>query len=213
MTILIVISMGFACSSIGVVSPKSYFEGRILYNSKYVTKSNKFDTSYLENLFGKTSDLYFKDGNYLEKYDKGFWLEQLFIRTGNLIYIKKNQSDTLFFFSCEKPGRKILKSEIIRKSEKILGIECDELITYYEDKNVSFYFNSDTLKINPDWYSNYKLVNKNLNSNKMKAIYLKYKMENADFITTVTATSISHQKIDDRIFVIPTNKIIVEDKN
>jgi hypothetical protein len=207
----LMISLAVSCSLIGLKNEKKYFEGRIIYKSEYFAKTNKVDTSNLVNVFGRTTELYFKNGNYLEKYDKGFWLEQLFIRANNKIYVKKNLSDTLFWINCEEPGRKILKSEIIRKKEKIAGIECDELITYYDGKKISFYFNSDTLRINPDWYSNYKFANKDVNSKKMKAIYLKYKMENADLIITVTATSISHQKIEDDLFIIPADKILAEE--
>lgn len=40
----------------------------------------------------------------------------------------------------------------------------------------------------------------------MKAVYLKYKIEYADFIATVTATSIVSQKIDDKLFSVPKIK-------
>ena len=106
----------------------------------------------------------------------------------------------------------MLHFKINPKKEKILGINCDELITYYANKTVSFYFNSDTLKINPDWYKSFTLSNKNLNTQKMKSLYLKYKIEYPDFIATVTATSILWQTIDNKIFSAPTNKILIEDK-
>ncbi|MDZ4759353.1 MAG: hypothetical protein SGJ10_14600 [Bacteroidota bacterium] len=109
-------------------------------------------------------------------------------------------------------GQKILKFEIKPHSERILGIDCDELITYYENKTVSFYFNSDTLRINPNWYKNITALDKNINTQKMKAVYLKYKIEYTDFIASVAATSISRQMIDDKIFAVPKNKILIEHK-
>jgi len=211
-TILLGLSVIIACSLTTKTDDKNYFEGRIIYKNEYIIKTNKVDTTYLDKIFGKTADLYFKEGNYLEKYDGGSSLEQLYNKLDNKVYLKKDQSDTLYWFSCDKPGQKILKFEINRKKEKIVGIDCDELVTYYDNKTVSFYFNSDTLKINPDWYLNFKVSNKNLNTQKMKAIYLKYKIEYADFIATVTATSISNQKIDDKIFLVSQDKILIEDK-
>jgi len=109
-------------------------------------------------------------------------------------------------------GQKILKFEIKPHSERILGIDCDELITYYENKTVSFYFNSDTLRINPNWYKNITALDKNINTQKMKAVYLKYKIEYTDLIASVAATSISRQMIDDKIFAVPKNKILIEHK-
>ncbi|MEO8149296.1 MAG: hypothetical protein ABI723_16745 [Bacteroidia bacterium] len=182
-----------------------------MYKNAYVIKTNKVDSAYLDKIFGKTADLYFKEGNFLEKYDGGFMLKQLYNKKENKTYIKRNQSDTLYWFDCGKAAQKMLKLEINPKKEKILGIDCDELVTYYNNKTVSFYFNSDTLKINPEWYKDFTLSNKNLTTQKMKAVYLKYKIEYPDFYFTVTATSISKQKIDDNIFSVPKDKILIED--
>ena len=46
----------------------------------------------------------------------------------------------------------------------------------------------------------------------MKSIYLKYKIEYPDFIAIVTATSVKRQKIDAKLFSVPKNKILIEDK-
>lgn len=211
-SILFGFSVIVACSSIMKPNDKDYFEGKIMYKNEYIIKTDKVDSTYLDKIFGKTANLSFKEGNYLELYDGGFMLEQLYNKHDNKTYYKKNQSDTLYWFDCGMPEQKILKFEINPKKEKILGIDCDELVTYYDNKTVSFYFNPDTLKINPDWYKNFTISNKNLNTQKMKAVYLKYKIEYADFIATVTATSIIRQKIDDELFSVPNNKILIEDK-
>ena len=205
------ISIITACSSRIKSEDKDYFEGRILYKNEYVVKTNKVDSDFLNKMGGKTADLYFKEGNYLEKYDSGFMLEQLYRQKENKVFLRLDNSDTLHWYYCDKPGQKIVKSEINPKKEIILGIPCDELTTYYDDKIVSFYYNSDSLRINPDWYKDFTSNNKNLNSQKMKAVYLKYKIERPDFIVTVTATSISRQKIDDNIFRVPENKILIQD--
>ncbi len=204
-------SIVFIISSIKKTNANGYFEGKIEYKNEFVIKSNKVDSAFLSRIFGKTATLFFKEGNYLEIYDNGFMIEQMYNRENNKVYIKKTQSDTLYWFNCGAPEKKMLKFEINRKKENILGIECDELVTYYENKIVSFYYNSDTLKINPEWYKNFILSNKNLNTKKMKAIYLKYKIEYPDFIATVTAVSVNWQKIEDRMFAVPNNKVLIED--
>ena len=106
----------------------------------------------------------------------------------------------------------MLKFEINPKKEKVLEIECDELVTYYDNKIVSFYFNPDTLRIDPNWYKHFTTANKNFNSQKMKSIYLKYKAEYPDFIVTVTATSLKWQELENKLFLVPKNKILIEDK-
>lgn len=200
------------CSSTTSKKEKGYFEGKISYKNEYLIKSNKVDSAFFNRAFGKTAVLLFKNGNYFEKYDGGTMLEQFYIRKENKIYIKKSQSDTLYWTDCGIANEKMLKYKINKKREIILGIECDELVTYYKNKIVSFYFNSDTLKINPDWYKDFKVANKNMNIQVIKALYLKYKFECADFIATVTATSISQQKVDNDVFIIPRDKILIEEK-
>ncbi|WP_294674994.1 hypothetical protein [uncultured Fluviicola sp.] len=193
-------------------SQSSFFEGRMTFKNEFVIKSNKTNLRDLEEFFGLKTEFFFKDGNFLERYDSGYMLEQLYLKEENRTYFRKDKSDTLYWLDSGLPGQKIRKIEINPKKEKILGIECDEMITYYDNKTVSYYFNSDTLRINPDWYKNFTSTNKHLNSRKMKAIYLKYKIENADFIATVVATSISHQKVKDDLFIIPEHRFLVEDK-
>ena len=78
----------------------------------------------------------------MEKYDKGIMLEQLYNKHDNKVYIKEDESDTLHWLDCGVPGQKMLKFEINPKKEVILGIECDELVTYYPNKTVSFYFSN-----------------------------------------------------------------------
>jgi len=181
------------------------------FKNEYRIKTDKVTPEYMDKIFGKTADLYFKEGNYLEIYDGGFMLEQLFRKSDNKYYIKKNASDSLFWYDCGKPGQKMLKSEINPKKETILGILCDEYITYYDNKTVTFYYNSDTLQIDPDWYSKFTLTNKNINAHRMKAMYLKFKIEYPDFLFIVTATSINPGIIEDKTFDIKSVTILVND--
>jgi hypothetical protein len=192
--------------------PVHYFEGKITFENEFVIKTDKVDRRYLEELFGLRTESFMKEGNFFERYDGGYMLEQVYLKEENRTYYKKDHSDTLYWLDASLPGQKIIKVEINPKKEKILGIDCDEMITYYANKTVSYYFNSDTLRINPDWYKDFTSTNKNLNSRRMKAVYLKYKIEYTDFIATVIATSISHQKIKDELFVIPEHRFLVEDK-
>jgi len=200
-----------SCSSNSQTSVTKYFEGNMKFKNEYVIKTDKVTPKYLDNVLGKTADLYFKEGNYIEYYDGGFMLEQLYRQADNRNYIKKNSSDSLFWYTCATPGQNMIKYEINPKKETILGILCDEYITYYDNKTVTFYYNSDTLKINPDWYSKFTLTNKNINVTRMKSMYLKFKIEYRDFYFTVTATSITPKKIDNKTFDIKPTAIVIKD--
>lgn len=198
------------CLSAGFRGNRGYFEGKITYRNEYIIKNKKVDSVTLAKAFGKTATLLFKNGNYLERYDDGSMMEQLYNRHDNKVYIKQDESDTLYWFDCGIQGQKMLKFEIIPHEEKILGIDCDELVTYYKNKTVSFYFNPDTLNINPEWYKEFTAYNKHFNTGKMKSLYLKYKIEYPEFTVTVTATSITNQVISDSLFSVPKSKILIE---
>ncbi|MEO6691910.1 MAG: hypothetical protein ABIO44_06180 [Saprospiraceae bacterium] len=211
-TIFLGLTVFIACSSWTATTDNKYFEGKLTFKNTYIIKTDKVESAYLDKVFGKTAETFFKEGNYFEKYDGGFMLWQLYNRQNNKTYSSRNQTDTVYWFDCGQPGQKILRTEINPKKENILGIDCDELVIYYNSKTVSYYYNSDTLKVNPEWYKDFTYLNKNINTEKMKSIYLKYKLEYPDFIANVTATSISWQTIDNKIFSVPIDKILIEDK-
>jgi hypothetical protein len=108
-------------------------------------------------------------------------------------------------------GGKMLKFELHPKAEKILGIECDELVTYYENKTVFDYFNPETLRVNPDWYSKHTLYNKDWTYQKMGALFLKHKVEFRAFVMSITATTIKEHHLNDSLFIAPKNKVMVKE--
>ena len=199
-----------SCRSTSRTTAENYFEGNIKFKTEYVIKTDKVTGDFLDKTIGKTADLYFKDGNYREFYDGGFILEQLHRRADNKNYVRKTRSDTLFWYNCAAPGQKLIKFEINPNKEIVLGIPCDEYVTYYDNKTVSFYFNSDTLKIDPDWFLKYTLANENIDKARMKSMCLKYKIEFADFVITMTATSIINKKVDNSMFDIKPTDILVQ---
>lgn len=205
---LIVIILLIGCSS---EKKEDYFEGTIIYTHNIQLKTDKVRMSYLDSMIGNKALLYYKNGSYYEIYDKGFPIEEIYDVNTNKIYFKKNLSDTLFWSDCNEPPKPMEKYEINKGKVVINGITCDEYITYYKNKTVSFYFNPDSFKINPAWYKNFTVGNKNVNSERMGAMYLKYVMEYPDFIVSITATEINRRPIDDSLVKIKPGRILVKD--
>jgi hypothetical protein len=58
---------------------ENYFEGNIRYKNEYHIKTSKISAADLDKIFGKTADLFFNEGDYLEVYDGGFMLQQLYM--------------------------------------------------------------------------------------------------------------------------------------
>jgi hypothetical protein len=192
----------------------SYFEGEIIYKNEFVTKISQIDTTELVRKLGTGATFSFKEGNHFETFSNASELaSELYNRKANKLYIKEDQSDTLHWVDCsDDAGGKMLKFELHPKAEKVLGIECDELVTYYENKTVFDYFNPETLRVNPDWYSKYKLYNKDWKQRKMGALFLKHKVEFRTFVFSITATMIKEHHVNDSLFVVPKNKIMIKEK-
>ena len=140
----------------------NYFEGTITYKGEFIRKTSKFDSTTLAFFAGESSTLYAKEGNFLMKVKRGFTVRFLYRKEENKFYREKFNSDSVYWTRCDQQGQKILKMTRRIKEEKILGIECDELKVYYENKTVSYYYNSDTLKANPAWFKYLTIDNENL---------------------------------------------------
>lgn len=188
------------------------FQGVITYENNFVPKTKNYSIEALQTIFGKKSTLFFKEGNYLQKYDQGVILEQIYNKEENKIYVKKNLADSLFWTDCAKNNDQIIDFKIEKKSEIILNTNCDKLIIHYKDKTITYFFNGENLKIDPNWFSNYKYANRYKIAQLMKTLYYKCVIEYQDFIVTITATSIVEKELDDALFEISDNKILVEDK-
>lgn len=190
----------------------NYFEGKIIYKNSVESKSPNIDASELQKMSGDYSIFYFKEGNFKQFYNADRLLEETYIRKDNKEFIKKDNSDTLFWYDVSKPYRKINKFIINKKAETILGIMCDELITYYDNKTISYYYNSDSLMINKDWFKDFNYENKNFVTREMETLFLKCKIENTQVIFSITASAIYHEKIENTFFSIPKNSILIDDQ-
>lgn len=191
---------------------KKYFEGKIIYTPELISNNEKVDTGYLKKLFGNSVTLYFKEGNYCHIFDGGMFEFDIYRKKDNKFYIKQRGNDTIFWKNCGTPGDKIEKFTFSKNKEKILGINCDELIIQYKDRSESHYYNSDSILTNPKWFKAFTLNGENLIDEKEKSIYLKNKIDYGYFQIIQTAINISREKIPAAVFDIPANSILHEQK-
>jgi len=189
-----------------------YFAGQINYQSHYKSLNPKIKVSDLEKRFGQKSTTIFREGSYHEKYDSGMMSEQYYDQKENKSYYRKEHSDTLFWFHCLQPAQPYLRYTITPHKDTILGIVCDELATFYTDKTIRFYYNPDTLRINPKWYADCTFANKNINTEHMKSLFLKYTLETANFTLSMAATHIEAKTISDADLFYPPNSKLQEEK-
>jgi hypothetical protein len=193
-------------------SKKKYFEGEIFYEVKVETQKRGMDTAKLYDLFGKHTMLTFKEGNYRIKNDGKLISEQMYLRATNKFYFIKASNDTIHWNDCATKGDSILKMVHNPKKVKILGIVCDELIFYYADRIVSDYYNQNLFEINPTWFKNFTRDNENIVDEKEKAVCLKHKIEYNGFTYIQTAVGFNRKNINNNIFALPANSILIEEK-
>ena len=191
---------------------RAYFEGKISYKAEFTRKTTKYDSSLLSMAIGKYSNYFFKQGNFLIKSYNAISYMTLYRMEDNKMYTQKVWSDSIFYVDCSKPGFKILNFTLTPKKETILGITCDELKVFFENKIITNYFNSDTLKQDPTWHQKYTFYNEDFISQKTKSISLKFIIDKPDYKVTYTATSITPKQLNDSIFLVPKNKILVNDE-
>ena len=207
-----IIILGIIVTSFGFKKPMlqndKYFEGIVKYKQTFINKTNKYDSVTLSSLAGKSTNLYFKEGNFLITYDGCFTTRLLYREDKNKCYENRIQNDSTYWTNCDQPGQKILNYSITQKAKKVLGIECNELKVFYENRILCYYYNPDTLKINPEWHKQYTYYNENFFSEKMRSIYLELKIEYKDFIVTQTANSFYSKKLDESVFRIPNNPLV-----
>ena len=178
------------------VNNQKYFEGIIKYKYDFIVKNDKVSGDRLKDFFGSSIEFYFKEGNFLERYDKGVLKEQLYRKKDNRLYFRNVNSDTLLYTNAALPGKQIIKTEINLDKDTVLGIVCHELKIDYDDYKFTLYFNRD-YTIDSDWYNDFKRNGKDVYTRLIKSIYLKFKLEYKDFILIGTATEINRKKIDD----------------
>jgi hypothetical protein len=188
-----------------------YFEGKITYRFDLVSGNEKVDSS-LKRVFGNGSVLTFKQGSYHHKYIGGLIEFDIYNREDNKAYIKTRGNDTIFWFDCGRGGDKPKKFQFAAKKEKVLGILCDELVIKYEDKTESQYYNADSIAIDPGWFARFKRDDENVIDEKEKSIYLKSKTDYGDFLFIETATKVGREAVDSKVFKIPANAILSEQK-
>jgi hypothetical protein len=185
---------------------------KITYRFDLVPKNENIEAASLKNIFGNGYTLIFKQGNFFHTYDGGSIEFDMYKKEDNKAYVKERGNDTIFWYDCRKPGEKINKFLFTKNKETILGIACDELMIRFDDKTESQYYNSDSILINPGWFKGFMLDGESEIDEKEKSIYLKNKIDYPYFLFTQTATKISREAIDDKIFEIPSTAILFERK-
>jgi len=184
------------------------FEGSIEYRIKYTPKTNSIIEKDLIKSAGDFTKTYYKNGYYLDLCDSQFMSYQLFRYDKNAIFHKKRlDSDTLVKTNTIAKKNEKFKYKIYKKTDTILGYLCDKLIITSSDVKTTYYY-SNKLSIDPKYYKNLTVLNKNKIVEIMKSCYLRFIHENEYFIADMIAVKVKREDLDDKIFEIPNYKYL-----
>ncbi|CAM1364540.1 conserved hypothetical protein [Tenacibaculum sediminilitoris] len=178
------------------------FEGKIVYNNSYVSKSKNVSNEQLTSLMGGTQVYYFKNGNYKSVFNGKFMQLLLYVNAENKLYNKFSTSNDYYWSDGNVEGEEVLNYELHKKKETILGYLCDELIIYTQKGTYTYYFNTD-FKINAAQFLNHNYANWSFYTEKAKALPLKIIMDVSEFKSSSIAVDIERKKIENDIFILP----------
>ena len=190
---------------------QKFFEGEIIYKFDFKSDRVKDPSKLLTPIIGVGSTLYFKEGNYRHDYEGGIMEFDIYNREDNKMYEKKRNNDTIYWSDCGIVSNNILDTLFKSKTDTVMGIICDQFAVRYKKGSEVHYYNSDSIRINSEWFKDFKLNDEYLIDLKEKSIYLKSKNFFDFFELIETATKISRQTIDIEKFKIPKNSILVQE--
>jgi hypothetical protein len=193
-----------------LVYKPGYFEGKIHYEYEVKSKSRRVNLAKLQQIVGKGSTLLFKEGNFRHDYDGGMTEFDMYRRSDNRYYIKKWNNDTIHWYDCSKGGKSIIDLKVITQKKKVLGMQCDELTVKYSDLTRVEYYNSDSISVDPEWFSEFKRDDQHKIDAIQKSIFLRSESDFPLFTIISHASRIERQTVRQDAFEIPRNSILMQ---
>ncbi|HET9826284.1 MAG TPA: hypothetical protein VFP87_13180 [Chitinophagaceae bacterium] len=200
------------CSLATLSQTKTYFEGTITYKFSFEAKEIPDPGKSLTPYFGEGSTLFFKEGNYRHEYHGGLIEYDVYNKKDNKMYLKKRNNDTLYWRDCSLREDSIKNLLFDPKADTVMGITCDRLLIQYRGNSEIHYYNSDSIRINPIWFENFKLNDEYLIDRKEKSIFLKSVTLFDHFTLIETAIKINSEPISIDKFKLPVNAILAAEE-
>ncbi|NOT73760.1 MAG: hypothetical protein HOP08_02445 [Cyclobacteriaceae bacterium] len=178
------------------------FEGKVIYRNEYTSKISNLSSEQFTSMMGTTQIYLLKGGDYKSLTNGTFAQWQLYINKDNKLYNKMSHSPTVFWLDGAVNTDEILKVEINKEVTEVLGYLCDELIFTCKSGIKKYYFSSK-IKIDPKLYEQHKYGNWNEILLRTNGLPLKMILDSTQFSVVSTATEITSEKLDSKIFELP----------
>jgi hypothetical protein len=197
------------------------FEGYIIYKNE---PQNPSPTTISDTLFQKIikqslggqnyvlQKYIYKEDNYLSEMSMGkSKTYQLYTPVQKRVYTWQEDKDTASYTLSEKYSDKIQSIKSLDGEEIVLGVKCKKLQIISTTTTTTYWYNSDTYKIDYRLYQthNYGFWNEFLKI--AGALPLKFQVKTKTYDILTTATEVKETKIMKNVFDIPKFKGLVQD--
>jgi hypothetical protein len=183
------------------------FEGKIVYESSFISKIKGFSDGQLEALIGAKQEYFIKGGYYKSLLNGQSLTKQLYDCKANRLYNQKRLSDTLYWVDASINIDSLVNYEIKKNADTVLGLVCDAIIMTTKASVTTFYYNSK-YKIGYELYINHHYGNWAFYTEKAKSVPLKMVIETSLLKIVSTAIEIKPVKLEGDCFNIDLKRPI-----
>jgi hypothetical protein len=185
------------------------FEGKITYQASFKSKIPNVTDEMFTAMMGSVQDYIIKGGNYKNVANGTLFQWQTYLSKDNKIYSKLANSPSILYNEGSENKNEVIKAEVNKNAVTILGYQCDELILTCKDGVQKFYYN-EKIKVDPKLFENHKYGNWYEVLTRTKSLPLKMVIDVSQFTSEMTASNVSAEKVDDKIFELPANVTVVK---
>lgn len=181
------------------------FEGKIVYESTYKSKSFLISDNKLKDMMGDIQESFYKDDRYINKLNGKMIEWQLYNPADNKLYTKSSLSDVVYWNNGGENNDEIKSIKINRNSARVLGHKCNEVVLECKSGTQKYYFAEGIMPMNHLTYQKHQFGNWHAYLKEANALPLKIIIETPQFVMETTAKEIISQKVDEKIFNLPEN--------
>lgn len=198
--ILFTLAFAFVCLQLAAQN----FEGKIVYQNTYKSKSPELSDQQLNLMMGTQQSWYLKGGDYKSETNGMLLLWQIYLAGDNRIYSKFANADMVVWNEGTENADEVIKTELRKGAAEILGYTCDELVLICKSGVQKYYFNSQ-LAVDAKLFQNHQFGNWFAYLSKANAVPLKIVIESQQFNLESVATQVQPMKLSAQLFTLPEN--------
>ncbi|MHA6248237.1 hypothetical protein ACXYMU_09900 [Pontibacter sp. CAU 1760] len=198
----LLLTLAFAFTSLTLAAQN--FEGKIVYQNTYKSKSPELSDKQLNLMMGTEQSWYLKGGDYKSETNGMLMLWQLYLGSDNRLYSKFANADMVVWNDGAANADEVIKTELRKGAVEILGYTCDELVLTCKSGIQKYYFSSK-LPVDAKLFQSHLYGNWFAYLTKANAVPLKIVIDSPQFALESVATLVQPMKLSAKLFALPTD--------